>query len=681
MSQRATPGIYEEILAATPPSAVVRDDVAAFVGLTERGPVDRAVRLERWEDFRSLFGGRSDAFALPDAVESFFANGGRVCYVVRVLHRKVRVAGEEVGLPAAGTCNALTTRLDDGTVVKPRWVAAQFGLEDPGSWANGVGCAVRFLTRALGVPMQPDGAGSVVFGEDTPRTGLGPGTLLRVVQGGAEHFRVVTGTALVPSTSGGLAVPVLRVEWESPLVLVAGAQVSLVEATVEVRGWNGQGERFDGLGLDPRHERYLPRVVAAGSRLVMMQVAGALPLGTLLPVSVVPKEGQPAPGDEAAISTLSEGKDGLTDFTREDFFPGADLDIERPETLIGLGQLHRLRDVSLVVLPDLVLPGKQEAAPPGPPPAPPRSRKRVRFVCGSPPLAPTQPSPEPPPRFVTPEALIDPAVALVPVGKTRADLWKDLASAEARLVAYCEASGDRVALLAPPPSADPRRVAVWRRGFESAFAAAYYPWLLFGDSVVTPAVRLVPPTGVAAGIIARAEARFGVGRSPANLTALSVIGPAQPVTTEEWGALHEESLNLFRPGISEVRLLGGRTLSTQGEWRYLHVRRLITHLERVVERRMGWVVFEPNTPALWSRIRHDLDAHVLRPLFQRGAFAGDTAEQSYFIRCDEKINTRAQLEQGRVWCEIGVAPSVPAEYIVFRLSASRETGILVQEVL
>lgn len=678
MMRRATPGIFEEEAPAAPPAVVVRDDVAAFVGLTERGPIDRAVRLERWEDFRAVFGSRSDAFALPDAVEGFFANGGRVCDVVRVLHRAALVAGEDVGVPASAPCKALLARRDDGFTVTPRWVAAQGGLEDPGSWADGVGCAVRFQTRALGGPTQPAGAASFVFRDDTPRTGLGPGALLWVRDGGDRHFVFVTGTALV--LSPGEVVPVLRVDLATPLPVGAGASVSLVEATVEVRGWGGARERFEGLGLEPRHERYLPAVLAQGSRLVMLQVQGAPASEPLLPVRVTPVDGQPAPGDADAIAELAEGKDGLSAFTRDDFFPGPDLDIERPETLLGLGQLHRRSDVSLVVLPDLVLPAEPEAPPPGPPPAPPPSRRRARFVCGPPPVAPTPLEPEPPPRFVTPEALLDPAVAPVPAGKTRADLWKDLAAAEARLVAYCESAGDRVALLSPPPSADPRSAAVWRKNFNSAFAAAYYPWLLFGDPVVLPPVRRVPPTGVAAGIIARAEARFGVGRSPANLTALSVLGTARPVSTEEWGFLHESSLNLFRPGLSDVRLLGGATLSLEGDWHYLHVRRLLTHLERVIQRRMGWVAFEPNTPSLWSRVRHDVGANVLRPLFQRGAFAGDTPETSYFIRCDEKLNTREQLDLGRMWCEVGVAPSVPAEFIVFRLSASRDTGVSVQEV-
>jgi hypothetical protein len=681
MSRRTTPGLFEDTSAAAPPSEGVRDDVAAFVGLTERGPVDRAVRLERWEDFRACFGGRSDAFLLPDVVESFFANGGSACYVVRVLHRKAG-PGEQVGRPAQASCRALTTQLPDGTMGSPGWMAAQQGVEDPGTWANGTGCAVRFQVHALGGATQPAGRQTrLIFDEGAPRIGLGPGTLLWIGDAAGERFAVVIGTAWVASQEGmtqGFSPAQLQVELEAPVELKEGARVALVEATVEVRSWGGRRESFDRLGLDPRHPRYLPAVLEEGSRLVAMRVGEEVPSGTLFPVSLRPVGGQPAPGDELGIVELSGGQDGLAHFTRDDFFPAPGADEEKPETLIGLGQLYRLRDVSLVLLPDLCLPGTPELLPPAVPSRPPRSSKRARFVCGPAARPAEVPEPEARPLPASPPALIDPAVAPVSA-KERAALWRDLAAAEARVVAYCEAAGDRVALLAPPPSADPKWVEFWRRGFESAFAAAYYPWLIFGDPVLRPPARRIPPTGVAAGIIARAEARSGVGRSPANLAALSVSGTARPVSVTEWGDLHEASLNLFRPEIGEVRLLGGRTLSLHRDLRYLHVRRLLTHLERVIERRMGWAAFEPNAPELWSSLRYDLDAHVLQPLFLRGAFAGDTPEKSYFIRCDETLNTRAQRDQGRIWCEIGIAPSVPAEYIVFRLSASRDAGSLVRE--
>jgi hypothetical protein len=247
-------------------------------------------------------------------------------------------------------------------------------------------------------------------------------------------------------------------------------------------------------------------------------------------------------------------------------------------------------------------------------------------------------------------------------------------------VAYCEAAGDRIALLAPPPSLGPEQALRWRSRFDSPFAAAFYPWLDFGDPLtLTPAngtaLRSVPPTGIAAGLIARAEARSGVGVAPANLVAGAVLGLSRQVSPEAFAALHAVSFDVFRRAPDgSVLLLGARTLSSDRDQRYLHARRLLTHVKRLVERRLGWAAFEPNRPELWSLVAHDLDANVLLPLYERGVFAGDTRELSYFIRCDATLNPRDQIDQGRLWCEVGIAPNVPAEYLVFRLAASPGLG-------
>ena len=61
-----------------------RTDVAGLVGIAARGPLHRPVRVESWLQFVSRFGGHIPQGYLAYAVEGFFANGGRVCWVVRV---------------------------------------------------------------------------------------------------------------------------------------------------------------------------------------------------------------------------------------------------------------------------------------------------------------------------------------------------------------------------------------------------------------------------------------------------------------------------------------------------------------------------------------------------------------------------------------------------------------------
>ena len=60
----------------------------------------------------------------------------------------------------------------------------------------------------------------------------------------------------------------------------------------------------------------------------------------------------------------------------------------------------------------------------------------------------------------------------------------------------------------------------------------------------------------------------------------------------------------------------------------------------------------------------------LKALFNAGALAGRTDTDSYFIRCDVSTHTQGDLDAGRAIMQVGVAPAVPAEFIVFRLVRS-----------
>jgi len=60
--------------------------IAAFVGRTLKGPVNRAVRVTSFSDFQHIFGGLWQPSTVSYAVDQFFENGGRQAYVVRVVN-------------------------------------------------------------------------------------------------------------------------------------------------------------------------------------------------------------------------------------------------------------------------------------------------------------------------------------------------------------------------------------------------------------------------------------------------------------------------------------------------------------------------------------------------------------------------------------------------------------------
>jgi phage tail sheath protein FI len=112
---------------------------------------------------------------------------------------------------------------------------------------------------------------------------------------------------------------------------------------------------------------------------------------------------------------------------------------------------------------------------------------------------------------------------------------------------------------------------------------------------------------------------------------------------------------------------GGRTLSSDAEWRYVNVRRYFNYLEESILQGTQWCVFEPNDERLWGRIRRTITAFLVNE-WRSGALFGDKAEQAFFVTCDGTNNTAESIDAGMVVVEIGVAPVKPAEFVIFRLS-------------
>jgi phage tail sheath protein FI len=80
----STPGVYVEWLDTSPVRIELgRTDVAGFVGIAERGPVQTPVKIESYRQFFTTFGDRMPDGYLAYAVSGFFENGGRTCWVVR----------------------------------------------------------------------------------------------------------------------------------------------------------------------------------------------------------------------------------------------------------------------------------------------------------------------------------------------------------------------------------------------------------------------------------------------------------------------------------------------------------------------------------------------------------------------------------------------------------------------
>ena len=78
------------------------------------------------------------------------------------------------------------------------------------------------------------------------------------------------------------------------------------------------------------------------------------------------------------------------------------------------------------------------------------------------------------------------------------------------------------------------------------------------------------------------------------------------------------------------------------------------------------MVFEPNDERLWARVT-DTIRLFLRAQWRLGAMAGRTEEEAFFVVCDRTTMTQDDILNGRLVCEIGIAPMRPAEFVILRI--------------
>jgi phage tail sheath protein FI len=239
------------------------------------------------------------------------------------------------------------------------------------------------------------------------------------------------------------------------------------------------------------------------------------------------------------------------------------------------------------------------------------------------------------------------------------------------VIAHCERMGDRVAILDTLPDLNAQEAYNWRMneaGYDSKYAAMYYPWIQVANPIPGGATTMVmPPSGHMAGVWARSDSERGVHKAPANEVIRGVLGLGMSLTNSEQGVLNPVGLNCIRsfPGRG-IRVWGARTLSSDASWRYLNVRRLFNYVEKSIFNGTQWVVFEPNSMDLWERVKRDIKAFLTR-VYMDGALFGATADQAFFVKCDAENNPQATRDAGQLIVDIGIAPVKPAEFVIFRI--------------
>jgi phage tail sheath protein FI len=202
----------------------------------------------------------------------------------------------------------------------------------------------------------------------------------------------------------------------------------------------------------------------------------------------------------------------------------------------------------------------------------------------------------------------------------------------------------------------------------SDYAALYHPWIQVFDPVAKSLIY-VPPSGHIAGIYARVDDRRGVHKAPANEPILGAVGLRQEISRVKQEPLNDVGVNCIRNLNGNIRVWGARTLGAgkdNPDFKYINIRRQFLYLRESIDEGTQWVVFEPNSPELWARIRRNLTAFLTNE-WRKGALLGTTPQEAFFVKCDAENNPFDTRALGQVIAEIGVSIINPAEFVIFRI--------------
>ena len=240
------------------------------------------------------------------------------------------------------------------------------------------------------------------------------------------------------------------------------------------------------------------------------------------------------------------------------------------------------------------------------------------------------------------------------------------------LITYAELVKDKFVILTVPAGLTPQEAVNWKK-FQlqnyTSYAAIYYPHIKITDPV-TEVVTDIPCGGHVAGVYARTDSTQNVGKAPGGTADGKLnwsVGLELDLTPTQVGVVYQEKINALVQWPHTGRCVWGvKTMDIAGgEFGYIQQRRLFMYVEKSVFNATHSHIFKNNGPSLWGAIRAQI-TNFLLGLYQGGYLAGNSADEAFFVICDRSNNPQNTVDQGIVFCDVGIATNKPAEFLVFK---------------
>lgn len=644
--QVSYPGVYIDEFTPGAPIQGVATNIAALVGVAARGPLDRPTRVTSWEQFQRVFGEEPvPGFYLWYAARGFFENGGAVCYVVRASDGDYDEASFDNRAGAA----AVTVRarqpgvsnISVGVTEQHRLTAAATSLYRP--------VAALAVQNGRDIELQASQSWRFRPGDEITIAALGErrriarisGNVVRVAEPFVNAYAAGAVVRLADTQNGTRVVRLVSSAPVAPDALVVGTLLNFDPGGANVGGV------VDSVQTEFMSDPAAPATTETSYRVTLRSPLGTGfsldPGGAVTPIQseefrITVQLGGPTHYDHLSIDPahpryyvriINEAPSGLIELVRVEPPPPTPL----PENTLATAALLALGGgvaENLITLAD-----------------PTSAVADAQFIEA----------------LETLRAIDEVTLIAIPDRRT--------APVQQALVAHCEQLMDRFAIVdSSYDFSDDAHTDVEAQrtqlASERGYAALYYPWLRVppkgsGEPLLTP------PSGHVCGIIARSDASKGVHKAPANEIVNGAVGVERRMNKTDHGLLNLESINVIeQSGIGRPVLMGARTTATNLNWLHVSTRRLFNYLEESIQEGIRWSIFEPNNLQLWQKLRRSITDFLTRA-WRDGALFGKTAEEAFYVRIDEELNPFSEQQLGRLYIEIGLRPTYPAEFIIVRI--------------
>ncbi len=711
MPEYLAPGVYvEEVPSGNMPIQAASTSTAGMVGVCARGPANTPTLVTSLGAYNRIFGGRLNPLAfngidgLPYAAEGFFQNGGSRLYVVRVVGDGAREANLPVRVVNASTTTGAaaatdtTVTLADVTGITagdPLTLRGQVLTIDTG----GAALADPVPVNAVAADVA---AGTVLTAAD--------GTTYTVSAGGVSANDTTVGldditgladgdTLTLPDQTArvtGIAGNDVTIDPQLTHAVGNGATAEVEVIALEVMArWPGVwgNDLRCSIAPSPIVDTTLTIGAAAGDTQITVTTAFGLFAGSVISVggercTIVdvdttagtvdladPLIGTYAIGDACVSQEFSLVVQRMENgqVAEEEVFDRLSLTTGHPRfapdivgswdagrgrpSASGGSNIIRLTDATNAAFRTMLMAqaqnihltgGDDDAA----------TILDATFVGTA--------SDDPDARTGIQALMNEPALSLVAVpGQTALQVQN-------ALLIHCNQMVYRFAVLDTPIGADVAAARTHRQNYDDTRGAVYYPALRIPDAFGNPGdEREIAPSGHVLGVYARTDVARGVHKVAAIEVIRGISGFEKRLGKGEQDILNPINLNCFRDLRSEglgMRIYGGRVATSNPEFRYINVRRLMLMVEQSLDTGLQWAVFEPNSKPTWDAVKQSVSG-FLNTVWRNGALEGVTPEEAYFVNIGYDVTmTQDDINNGRMIIEVGIAPVKPAEFVILRIS-------------